>query len=133
METRRYIPTLAWEHALATPDCPRHHLLLAVADQQPIGWCRIFPVEPTVAEIGIGLRKPYRDRGNGSQLLHDAIAWATQARLACLTLTARVDNARALHVFHKLGFAVTERRDGMVHMARSLDCSVRHFSLGGPS
>lgn len=113
METPRYEPTPAWEHALTEPDCP-YHLLLIVADSdQIVGWCRAFPItSQNAAEIGIGLLDRYRNRGLGTYLLQKAIHWANQSRFSYLGLTTRPENAHAIHTFEKLGFIPTGRMKG---------------------
>lgn len=113
MHTARFEPTPAWEYALSHPDDTSHLLLVACHEDEVVGWCRVFPGgEDGSAVVGIGLLKPYRDRGVGTQMLGTAIDWARQQGLQRLVLTTRSDNARAIHVFRKYGFQETGRRDG---------------------
>ncbi len=105
MQTRRYEPTPAWEHALRRAHCTCHLLLVAVAGRQVVGWCRLFPAaDGAAADVGIGLLPAYREQGWGTAMLRAAVTWARRAGLRELTLTVRADNARARHVFAKIGF-----------------------------
>ncbi|GEM_PF-630825 len=121
MSTSRFEPTPAWEHALADPNCGCHLLLLAVGTNAPVGWCRVFrepDVQGTVASLGIGLLPIYRDRGIGTQMAQKALAWAWSADVERVVLRTRRDNHRAVRVFSRCGFYVTdEAGEGWVEMA----------------
>lgn len=113
MRTTRFQPTVAWEHALAEPDCPCHLLLVASDGERPVGWCRLFSTAvPGEAELGIGLLPPYRERGIGTAMIQRSLRWACERSLTRLTLTTHDDNHRAIHVFEKCGFSPTGRREG---------------------
>ena len=110
--TACFTPTPAWERALYACDAhPDHLLLVPEVEGQVVGWCRVFPEASGVGEVGIGLTPPYREIGIGTALMSEAIAWAQAQRLARLILSVFATNARAIGLFHKMGFAVTGRRD----------------------
>ena len=110
MSTTRFEPTPAWQHALTEVHCSGHLLLVATGKGQVVGWCRAFPyVGAGGAEIGIGLRREYRNQGLGTAILQKAVRWAYQTGFAYLRLTTRPDNTRAIHVFEKVGFLPTGR------------------------
>jgi RimJ/RimL family protein N-acetyltransferase len=112
MRTHRFEPTPAWEHALTTPDCPRHLLLIACDGQHIVGWCRVFlTCIAGEADVGIGLLLSYRDRGLGTFSLQQVVDWARRRNLARLMLTTRVDNHCAIHVFEKCGFSSVRQSD----------------------
>lgn len=123
METLRYESTPAWEHALTEPDCPYRLLLVVAHRDQIVGWCRAFPDgSGNTAVIGIGLLPRYRNQGLGTHLLRNTFRWADQAGFCHLRLTVRSDNARAIHVFRKLGFVPNGRTErGQVEMVCRLD------------
>lgn len=118
MSTTRFEPTPAWAHALTEAHCPSHLLLVATGKGQVVGWCRAFPYDGAGgAEIGIGLRKEYRNRGLGTAMLQKAVRWAHQIGFTYLRLTSRPDNARATYVFKKVGFIPTGRVErGLMEM-----------------
>jgi RimJ/RimL family protein N-acetyltransferase len=122
MRTYCFEPTPMWEHALTYSDCPCHLLLVVCDGQYIVGWCRMFPTHtPGEADVGIGLLLPYRDQGLGTSTLRQAVGWARGQNLAQLTLTARLDNHRAIHVFEKCGFSPVGRSNGIrIKMRRTL-------------
>jgi RimJ/RimL family protein N-acetyltransferase len=123
MTTRQYEPTPAWEHALDEVDCPEHLLLVATTGSHLVGWCRSFPSSHPngqIATLGVGLLPAFRDQGIGTQMVRTALAWAQEAGLKQICLTARSDNERAIHVFAKCGFTPLDnspRKNGKVEMA----------------
>jgi len=125
MSTTRYEPTPAWTHALEEPTCLRHLLLVVIDKHDVVGWCRTFPascqVDSTEASLGIGLLLEYRNRGIGSQLVQQSLIWAAGRGLQRVTLTTRLDNNRAIHIFTCCGFAFTgQTRDDTAEMACDL-------------
>ena len=128
MESLRYEPTPAWEHALARSDRARYLLLVAVHRDQIAGWCRAFPDgSQNSAEIGIGLLKQYRDQGVGTRFLRETICWAKRSGFSCLKLRTRSDNTRAIHFFRRLGFVSTgwteQEQIEMVRHLAEIDCN----------
>ena len=125
MRTLRFEPTPVWAHALENAGCSDHLLLVVEDDAQIVGWCRTFPTScrdgATTASLGIGLLPTHRDQGNGTALVCASLEWAAGATLDQLTLMTRPDNQRAIHVFGKCGFSMTEKWcDGSVEMAVQL-------------
>ncbi|MGB9777695.1 MAG: GNAT family N-acetyltransferase [Anaerolineae bacterium] len=109
MRTPRFIPTPAWEHALAQPDCPCHLLLIAAEGPQVVGWCRLFPTDGEALELGIGVLGPYRRQGLGRALLEAALDWA---RGMPVVLETRTDNIPAIRLFTRFGFRIVGQEDG---------------------
>lgn len=123
METLRYEPTPAWEHALSTPDCTCHLLLVVDNGTSVVGWCRVFPgnVSNLEAGLGIGLLPEYRNRRIGTALVQQSIDWAQRRQLQQIRLRVRRDNEHAIHVFSKFGFIpVLQSKDGWSEMAYTL-------------
>lgn len=122
MATRRFEPETSWLHALNRPACSCHLLLVAEDAEGLAGWCRIFPEVTgsvtTTAILGIGLLPAYRDQGIGSQMVHQALAWAVQTGYDTVRLTVRQDNHRAMAVFTTSGFCITGKgAEGHLEMA----------------
>lgn len=123
METLRYEPTPAWEHALSTPDCTCHLLLVVDNGERIVGWCRVFPdnVSKLETQLGIGLLPEYRNRHIGTTLIQKSIDWAQKHQLERIRLRVHHDNERAIHVFSKLGFIpVVRSKGGWLEMMRTL-------------
>lgn len=57
--------------------------------------------------IVIGIREQYTGRGIGAQLFTALEAWALAAGVRRLHLTVETDNARALALYHKMGYTIT--------------------------
>lgn len=113
METSRYEPTPSWEHALTDTRCDHHLLLVALCQRQLVGWCRAFPEDqPGERVIGIGVIDDYRNHGIGQRLLAETKQWAVQSKLDSLRLFTRANNARAIHVFQKVGFIIVSHQSG---------------------
>ncbi len=106
MRTGCFEATPAWKHALQNPNCACHLLLLACYQDCLVGWSRLFPTSVTgEAEIGIGLRSPHQNRGVGTAMLKQTIAWANQQPLTRLVLNTNSGNLRAIHLFQKCAFS----------------------------
>lgn len=123
MSTPCFQPTPAWTHALGAPTCPHHLLLVAEDEGKIVGWCRLFPLvgcngQATEAELGIGLLPGYRGCGLGKSLVSQALDWAAERGMKCVTLAVRVANLRAIRLFERCGFKTTNREtDGWMEMA----------------
>jgi RimJ/RimL family protein N-acetyltransferase len=122
MATRRFEPTPAWSHALEHPDCPCHLLLVVEQAGRVVGWCRAFEEDDEGVNVGIGLLAEYRNKGIGTSVLRNTLEWAKLQGFSHANLETRPENARALHVFHKVGFVpLGLASDGQVRMQLQLD------------
>lgn len=63
-----------------------------------------LPSEFHRAMLGMGVERPWRQRGHGRALLHTAIAWARKAELAWLDLGVFAHNRRARALYAAVGF-----------------------------
>ncbi len=115
--TPRYVPTPAWEAALHRPqDVPDHLLLVAEGPGNLfVGSVQLFPIAPQctdtrAGELGIFVLQPFRDRGVGTGLMAEAMCRARELGYGKAFLTVLTTNLRAIHLYHKFGFAVTGRR-----------------------
>ncbi len=109
MRTARFEIDAAWEHAVAHPDCPCHLLLVVEDGVDIVGWCRAFPSDEDEAAVtlGLGLLPSHRDRGIGTTMIRQTLDWARRVGYQRVLLTTYVDNARAINVFQRCGFAST--------------------------
>lgn len=132
LETPRYVPTPAWEHALHNAgecppapanaeltrypwkdgSCPGHLLLVACSGGEVIGWCRTFPEKSpggnwvNTVEIGLGLLPAYRNQGIGTRLVAHSVSWAYRMGFETIEAWTRPYNQPAQRVFVKNGFAL---------------------------
>ena len=82
--------------------------LVAMKDNQVIGWCDIAPLDrPIFAHIGalgIGILANYREQGIGKKLLKTALEKAQQKGLTRIELTVREQNHLAIALYEQFGF-----------------------------
>jgi RimJ/RimL family protein N-acetyltransferase len=92
----------------------RHPQLVALADDQVVGWCDVTPPPRATMQhcgtLGMGLLPAWRGRGLGERLIRDTLAASRTFGLSRVELTVRHDNARALALYRKVGFEVEGRK-----------------------
>lgn len=72
--------------------------------------------------IVIGIREAYTGQGIGTRLFTALEAWARQAGVRRLHLTVETENARALALYHKMGFSIEgEMRNALQIQGRWFD------------
>lgn len=71
--------------------------------------------EAHIGDLAIALLAPYRDRGIGSVMLEMAVGWSRAVRLRKLCLAVFPDNARAIAVYRRAGFAEEGLQRRQVH------------------
>lgn len=94
---------------------PNSLILVAEAEGQLAGMLD-FETEPQrrrahAGMFGISVAAPWRDRGLGSALVETLLAWArANPRVERVGLSVLGSNARAIHVYQRLGFVEEGRR-----------------------
>ncbi len=80
------------------------------AEGGAVGDIDLFHIEPRNrnALVGLGIWRPeHRDRGYGTDALRTMLGWAFRhLNLRRIELSVEPENARAVHVYEKLGFVV---------------------------
>jgi hypothetical protein len=113
--TTRFVTTPQWESVLYHPEmAPDHMLAIAEQEGELLGAGRLFPggdqtLMNHVAELGLFVLKPFRQRGIGTRLLNWLVQWAGQAGIEKMTLTVFSSNEPALQFFRKHHFVQTGR------------------------
>ncbi len=131
MATTRFEPTAGWQRALDEPEGLERCLLIVEEGGKVAGWCRIFPEDDQPlaqrATLGIGLLKPHRNRGIGTALARQALAWACDAGYESVNLTTHAQNAPAIHLFIRCGFVFGRPvQDGLIEMCLRLETAGPH-------
>lgn len=89
------------------------HFFVVDENDEVVGWCDIMPIDSEALQLigylGIGLLKEYRGKGIGQQLLESTIQVAIQKGFKKVELEVRASNARAIHLYKKLGFLEEKR------------------------
>jgi ribosomal protein S18 acetylase RimI-like enzyme len=84
--------------------------LVAVADGEIVGLLHVEQSRFGFGEIGMAVAREWRGRGVGSALLVAAIEWAHERGLHKLSLSVFPQNAAAIALYRKFGFAEEGRR-----------------------
>ena len=79
-------------------------LMVAIFDEEIIGYCRVESVDDQKAEFGVVVDQEFWNNGIASYLLEDAINWAIDSPLEKLFLEVYKNNSAAIHIYQKYGF-----------------------------
>ena len=85
-------------------DAPWTLVLVATTAGETIGYLTAVGSERHPALIGLGVAKAWRNRGVGTQLVREAVAWAQAHGVHKLAAEVFPHNEPTLHLFQKLGF-----------------------------
>jgi L-phenylalanine/L-methionine N-acetyltransferase len=90
--------------------------LVATDGRQVVGYLSIsreeHPVTRHVASIGVFVAPSWRGRGVGTALMREAVRWARGVGVEKLALTVYPDNAAAIALYRRFGFAEEGRLTG---------------------
>nr|WP_275040450.1 GNAT family N-acetyltransferase [Haloterrigena salina] len=81
--------------------------LIATVDDEVIGHVAVVPADAADPEFVIFVRPDFRNRGIGSELLEHVVAHADDRDHNELNLNVSTDRTRAIAVYEKIGFSVT--------------------------
>ena len=109
----RQIPSLAWLADSEVISVARHHdyletehSLLAVADDQPIGFLLSEPLDDALFIVEIAVHQAWQGRGVGRMMLEQVIETARQAAYPAVTLTTFRDVPWNAPFYTRLGFSM---------------------------
>jgi ribosomal protein S18 acetylase RimI-like enzyme len=98
-----------------------HPQFVAVDGARVVGWADIVPgwahAVSHSGTLGMGVLPDYRGRGIGESLLRATLAKARARGITRVELMARVDNARAIRLYERMGFL----REGVKRAAMRFD------------
>ncbi len=92
---------------LAKVEKGERFVICAEIEGRVVGLCELerrSGVRSHTATVGIIIKRPYRDLGLGTRMLRTMIDQARSMGLKVLTLGMFATNARARHVYEKVGF-----------------------------
>jgi RimJ/RimL family protein N-acetyltransferase len=103
-------------------------MVCAEVDGKMVGVCEIEPMFGKMSHtgnLGISVKKGYRDIGIGLDLMKEAEKHAIHKGLKTVCLEVFEGNDRAIHVYEKMGYEVTGRKPGAVlHKGEYIDSIV---------
>jgi ribosomal protein S18 acetylase RimI-like enzyme len=96
-------------------------VVIAIQGDEVVGWCDISPMSVSgfthVGRLGMGVRREWRGRGLGRDLLRDCLSRARSAGIEKVELEVYADNEAAVRLYESFGFV----REGVKSRARKLD------------
>ncbi|WP_315835751.1 GNAT family N-acetyltransferase [Bradyrhizobium prioriisuperbiae] len=92
--------------------------LIALSDEQVVGWCDITPMNRPIyghcGVLGMGLLPAFRGQRVGTRLVRAALADARRIGLHRVELTVRETNASAISLYKAMEFKIEGvKRDGV--------------------
>lgn len=69
-----------------------------------VGWCDAVSKDGVTGTVGMGILKPFRDRGTGTKLLNRIIELSRKKGYERLRLDVWKSNRRAIRLYEKTGF-----------------------------
>lgn len=99
--------------------------VVAIVDGNVVGWCDITslhrPVYAHCGELGIGVVAPYRGKGIGKALMHDALNRAKEKGLERIELTVFEENKPAIALYQQIGFVIEGKKMNAVKINGKYD------------
>jgi ribosomal protein S18 acetylase RimI-like enzyme len=87
---------------------------VALDGDRVVGWCDVLPAWPAALQhrggLGMGVLAAYRGRGIGQRLMAATLAHARSKGLTRVELEVRADNASAIRLYERMGFAHEGRK-----------------------
>jgi len=103
--------------------------LVAVSAGQVVGWCDVVPKpRPIYAHggvLGMGLLPEFRGQRLGDRLIRQTLAAARVFRLNRVELSVRENNAGAIALYNRVGFAI----EGLARNATKVDGAYENVVL----
>jgi ribosomal-protein-alanine acetyltransferase len=88
------------------------HVLLAVLDNNYVGYVIYFYILDEVRIVNIAISKGCQNKSIGKNLLHKALEYAYQDDIQYALLDVKTDNYIAINMYTKFGFEILSRRVG---------------------
>ncbi|HCD08743.1 MAG TPA: N-acetyltransferase [Lactobacillus sp.] len=93
----------------------RDELVLAIFDDEIIGYYRLENIDDQKAEFGVVVNKEFWNNGIASYLMEDALNWAMESPLKKVFLEVYKINSVAIHIYQKYGFTTeTEKAKTLI-------------------
>lgn len=93
-------------------------LMLAIYEDEIIGYCRLENTDDKKAEFGVVVDKDFWNNGIASYLMEDALNWALDAPLEKVFLEVYKNNSIAIHIYQKYGFTIESETEKTLIMEK---------------
>ncbi|WP_201307998.1 GNAT family N-acetyltransferase [Companilactobacillus farciminis] len=93
-------------------------LIVAVLEDEIIGYCRLENIDDQKAEFGVVVDKDFWNNGIASFFLEEAIDWSSGSPLEKLILEVYKNNPAAIHIYQKYGFTTELTKDKTLVMSK---------------
>lgn len=93
-------------------------LMVAIFDDEIIGFCRLEKSDKNIAEYGVVVDKGFWGNGIASYLTEDALEWAKDSILKKVFLEVYKNNSAAIHIYQKYGFVTESENDKTLIMKK---------------
>ncbi|MQS88936.1 GNAT family N-acetyltransferase [Companilactobacillus mishanensis] len=84
-------------------------LMIAIFENQIIGFSRLEKIDKTSSEFGIVVDKDFWHQGIGSYLTEEMLEWSKSAPIKKVTLEVYKNNPAAIQLYKKYGFTTRSR------------------------
>lgn len=98
--------------------------VVATHEGQVVGHAAYSPASSLEPQFVVFVDPAYHDRGIGSELCRQVIAYAADAGHEALVLDVDASNERAIHVYRRMGFETVERNPTDRRMRLSFEKSI---------
>ncbi|GAB7011159.1 GNAT family N-acetyltransferase [Halorubrum trueperi] len=95
--------------------------LVAIHRNRIVGHVSAVPSDTDKYQFVVFVHQDYQNRGIGTELLKQLIAYADDRGEEALTLTVATGSRRAIHVYDNRGFDVIDRLESELAMRHSLE------------
>ena len=95
-------------------------LVVAIFDDDIIGYCRLESNDDHKAEFGVVVDKDFWNNGIASFLMEDALNWAQESPLTEIYLEVYKNNPAAIHIYQKYGFVTELEKENTIIMKKMI-------------
>ncbi|GEO78507.1 acetyltransferase, gnat family protein [Companilactobacillus mindensis DSM 14500] len=93
-------------------------LMVAILDEEVIGFARLENVDDQKAEFGVVVDKEFWNNGIASYLIEDILDWAKESPLTKVFLEVYKNNPAAIHIYQKYGFTTELEKETTLVMGK---------------
>ncbi|KRN98670.1 GNAT family N-acetyltransferase [Companilactobacillus kimchiensis] len=93
-------------------------LIVAIFDNEIIGYARLENVDETKGEFGVVVDQEFWNNGIASYLMEDMLDWSKNSPLTKVFLEVYKNNPAAIHIYQKYGFTTESEKEKTLIMEK---------------